>query len=311
MNHSSPAPPRATDTPFVSVVIASVNGFPWIGACLDALTRQRGGIAYEILVLDRCGETVREEIRRRFPQPEIRVLPVEGCPSIPKLRALGMAAARGRMIGILEDHCNVPPTWFQSIGRAHRAGHRAIGSGVENGAVERVTDWAVFFCEYAKFMPPVQGGTGVEIPGNCAVYDRLALDLVGPEIRQEVWESFIHRRMAEEGVEFFCDPEMTVSHKREFPFGYFMSQRYHYSRSFAGMRLQNAPLSRRLLYACATPLLPPMLLWRMATTIRRKGRRKKEFITAVPVIGVFLLSWAWGEAVGALFGPGDSLARVE
>ncbi len=298
-------------TPFISVVIASVNGFPWIGACLAALTTQRGGIAYEILVMDRCGDQVRAEISRLFPRSEIRVMPVEGYPSIPKLRAIGMAAARGRMIGILEDHCNVPPTWFQSIERAHLAGHRAIGSGVENGAVDRVIDWGVFFCEYAKFMPPVQGGTGVEIPGNCAVYDRQALDLVGPEIKQEVWESFIHRRMAEEGVAFFCDPEMTVSHKREFPFSYFMSQRYHYSRSFAGMRLQTAPRSRRLIYAAATPLLPPMLMGRMATTIWRKGRRKKEFMIAVPVISIFLLSWAWGEFVGALCGPGDSLARVE
>jgi Glycosyl transferase family 2 len=311
MSQVPPSSSPPTGTPFISVVIASVNGFPWIGACLAALTTQRGGIAYEILVLDRCGEKVREEIRRRFSQPEIRVIPVEGYPSIPKLRAIGMDAARGRMIGILEDHCNVPPTWFQSIERAHRAGHRAIGSGVENGAVDRVIDWGVFFCEYAKFMPPVQGGTGVEIPGNCAVYDREALDLVGPAIKQEVWESFIHKRLAEEGVGFFCDPEMTVEHKREFPFSYFMSQRYHYSRSFAGMRLNNAPLSRRLVYAVATPLLPPLLLWRMATTIRRKGRRTKEFLLAVPVISIFLLSWAWGELVGALAGPGDSLARVE
>ena len=312
MNHAPASPAPSAVTPFISVVIASVNGFPWIGACLAALTTQRGGIAYEVLVLDRCGEKVREEIRRQFGQTEIRVIPVEGYPSIPKLRGLGMAAARGRMIGILEDHCNVPPTWFQSIERAHLAGHRVIGSGVENGAVDRIIDWAVFFCEYSKFMPPVQGGVGREIPGNCAVYDRQALDLVGPEIYQEVWESFIHRRLAEEGVEFFCDPEMTVSHKREFPFNYFMSQRYHYSRSYSGMRLHGAPLQRRLMYAVATPfLLPPLLLWRMATTIRRKGRRKKEFLLAVPVICIFLLSWAWGECVGALYGPGDSLARVE
>jgi hypothetical protein len=151
----------------------------------------------------------------------------------------------------------------------------------------------------------------VEIPGNCAVYDREALKLVGPEIHQEVWESFIHRRLAEQGVQFFCDPEMTVSHKREFPFGYFMSQRYHYSRSFAGMRLASAPFSRKAVYACATPLLPPLLLWRMISTVRRKGRRQREFVLAVPFIGIFLLSWAWGEWVGALFGPGNSLARVE
>lgn len=307
----APVSTNSPNEPFVSVVIASVNGFPWIGACLDALTSQRGGIGYEVLVLDRCGPAVRDEIARRFKQPEIRVIAVDGYPSIPKLRAVGMKEARGRMIAILEDHCNVPPTWFESIRRAHLAGHRAIGSGVENGAVDRVIDWAVFFCEYAKFMPPVAGGTGVEIPGNCAVYDREALKLVGPEIHQEVWESFIHRRLAEQGVQFFCDPEMTVSHKREFPFGYFMSQRYHYSRSFAGMRLASAPFSRKAVYACATPLLPPLLLWRMISTVRRKGRRQREFVLAVPFIGIFLLSWAWGEWVGALFGPGNSLARVE
>jgi len=307
----TPASPASDEAPFVSVVIASVNGFPWIGACLEALTTQRGGNSYEVIVLDRCGPGVRDAIRERFKQPEVRVVPVEGYPSIPKLRAIGMGQARGRMIAILEDHCNVPSTWFESIRRAHEAGHRAIGSGVENGAVDRVIDWAVFFCEYAKFMPPVPAGTGVEIPGNCAVYDREALALVGPEIHQEVWECFIHRRLAEQGVAFYCDPEMTVSHKREFPFRYFMSQRYHYSRSFAGMRLEKARLHRKLAYACATPLLPPLLLWRMATTIRRKGRRQKEFASALPFIGIFLLSWAWGEWIGALCGPGDSLARVE
>ncbi len=310
MTASSEPFPSASD-PFISVVIASVNGFPWIGACLEALTAQQGGIPYEILVLDRCGAAVRQEIARRFPQSEVRVIGVEGKPSIPKLRAQGMADARGRMIAILEDHCNVPSTWFESIRRAHEAGHQAIGSGVENGAVERVIDWAVFFCEYARFMPPVRGGVGVEIPGNCAVYDRKALERVGPELKREVWESFIHRRLSEEGVAFFCDPEMTVSHKREFGFGYFMSQRYHYSRSFAGMRLQGAPLLRRFVYAAATPLLPPLLLLRMASILRQKRRRLKEFVQAVPFIGIFLLSWAWGEAVGALAGPGESLARVE
>ncbi|MFN2508030.1 MAG: hypothetical protein ABR589_04580, partial [Chthoniobacterales bacterium] len=67
----------------------------------------------------------------------------------------------------------------------------------------------------------------------------------------------------------------------------------------------------RLGYACATPLLPFLLWWRMATTIRLKKRRQKEFLLATPAMITFLASWACGEAVGALLGPGDSLARVE
>lgn len=304
-------PASSNEPPFISVVIASVNGFPCLGECLDALTNQQGGLAYEVLVVDRCGEKVRTEVKKRFDRPEVVFIPVEGFPSIPKLRAVGMAAAKGRMIAILEDHCNVPPTWYQSIFKAHQAGYQAIGSGVENGAVDRLIDWSVFFCEYARFMPPVAGGVVGEIPGNCAVYDRLALEKLGPELRNEVWESFMHSRLHANGVAFFCDPEMTVSHKKEFGFGYFMSQRYHYSRSFAGMRMTGAPVMRRLMYALATPLLPVILFARMAGTIKRKGRRQKEFLLSLPFTCIFLLSWAWGETVGAICGPGDSLARVE
>ncbi|MFN2508031.1 MAG: glycosyltransferase family 2 protein, partial [Chthoniobacterales bacterium] len=235
--------------PLVSVVIASVNGMPCIGECLEALTQQRGQVPYEVLVVDRCGEQTREEIRRRFPQQEIRLMPVNGSPSIPRLRGIGTSAAHGRLIAILEDHCNVPPHWLERIARAHEAGHQAIGSGVENGNVERTIDWAVFFCEYTRFMPPVAAGIVPEIPGNCAVYNRALLDRVGSHQNDEVWESFLHQRIREEGVPFFCDPAMTVVHKKRFGFGYFLLQRYHYSRSFAAMRLRAAPFWQRLGYA--------------------------------------------------------------
>ena len=311
MNDQPSLSKGSTDEPLVSVVIASVNGLPWIVECLDALVNQEGDISYEVLVVDCCDEKTRDEVRRRFPQHQVKLIEVEGRPSIPKLRAIGMARARGRMIAILEDHCNVAPNWMRVIARAHEARHQAIGGAVENGSVDRIVDWAVFFCEYARFMPPVQHGVVSEIAGNSAVYDRRILERLGPELQEELWESFLHQRMKELGVSFYCDPDLTVLHKKEFGFWYFMSQRYHYSRSFAAMRVSAAPWWKRLAYACATPLLPGLLLGRIGKTVWKKGRHWKTFLLAAPIIGTFLTSWAWGEAVGALLGPGVSLARVE
>jgi GT2 family glycosyltransferase len=297
--------------PILSVVIASVNGMPAIGECLEALMSQEGGVTCEVLVVDRCGEATREEIRRRFPQPEIRLIPMEGRSSIPRLRAIGMGRARGRLVAILEDHCMVPPTWFQTIVRADAAGYEVVGGPVENGAVDRLVDWAVYFCEYSRFMAPLSRGCVREIAGNCAIYRREVLEQLGEELNEEVWESFLHQRLREMGVKFYCDPDLAVCHKKEFGFGYFMSQRYHYSRSFAGMRMNGASWPGRLAYACATPLLPPLLFARMARTLWQKQRRLSTFMLATPVMIAFLISWAWGEAVGALLGPGESLARVE
>ena len=300
------------DGPFISVVIASVNGTPYIVECLEHLTSQQGDIPYEVLVMDCCDEETRAAIRERFPQPEVVLVEIDGRPSIPKLRAIGMDRAKGRMVAILEDHCNVPPDWFTAIKRAHEEGHQAIGGAVENGATDRLIDWAVFFTEYASFMRPVQTGTVAYIAGSSAIYDKQAIDRVEPEHYEECWEYWMHQRMKEQGVEFHCADDLWVSHKKNFGFWYFMSQRYHYSRSFAGARMQKESFFKRFAYAgAAIVLLPPLLMWRILRTVWAKGNRRGTFIKASPIIGTFMISYAWGEAMGALFGPGNSLARVE
>jgi len=48
--------------PLVSIVIASVNGMPSLGECLEHLLRQEGGHLYEVFVVDRCGEGLRQEL---------------------------------------------------------------------------------------------------------------------------------------------------------------------------------------------------------------------------------------------------------
>ena len=298
-----------TEAPLVSVVIPCVNGLPSIAECLEALARQADAAPAQVLVVDRCGEDTRAALRHRF--PDVEVVAAEARTTIPALRAMGVARARGRMVAFLEDHCNADPSWLHMIERAHREGRQAVGGAVVNGSVERVVDWAAFLCEYARFAPPLPRGAAPEITGNNSAYDRALLERLSRELGGEVWESFLHARMRELGVPLFCEPDLLVSHKKRFGFAYFLSQRYHYSRSFAGMRLAGARPWKRLAYACATALLPALLLARMIATLAPKRAYWRAFAIALPVILVFLTAWALGEAIGALLGPGDSLERVE
>jgi glycosyltransferase involved in cell wall biosynthesis len=310
MSTTNALPTSSPPTPLVSVVVACVNGLPSIDECVAHLLDQEADVPAEIIVVEACGPSVRSALRDKY--PDLVLIEADHTRSIPRLRAMGMAAARGQLIAILEDHCNVSRGWMQVIRRAHAAGHQAIGGAVENGSTQRLIDWAVYFCEYARFMLPVAKGIVPEITGNNSVYERAALAKLGLGLQEEVWEAFLHQKLREQGVAFYSDPELVVSHKKEFGFGYFLSQRYHYSRSFSGMRLARAPLLKRLLYAGATSvLLPPLLLWRMARTVQRKGRLGGQFAKSLPVICLFLVPWTWGEVVGALFGPGQSLQKVE
>lgn len=309
MSEANPAAGEAVEPPLVTVVIPSVNGLPVLAECVQCLVDQVADQPAEVIVVDRCGEATRKVISDRFPHAV--VIPAEGMPSIPALRAIGIERARGRFVAIIEDHCLAQPGWLRAIEQAARAGMEAIGGPVENGAPGRLVDWAVFFCEYTRFMGPAPRGVVAEIPGNNSAYERGVFARLRPELQAEVWESFLQARMRQLGVAFHSDPDMVVLHKKEFGYGYFLGQRYHYSRSFAGMRMVGAPWWRRVAYACATAGLPVLLLGRIGSAVWRKRRHGKEFILSLPVLLTFLVSWAIGEAVGAMFGPGRSLERVE
>lgn len=295
--------------PLVSVVIASVNGLPVLAECLEALMRQEGSVKAEILVADRCGEATRQELLRRF--PSVRLLPAAAGTPIPALRAMAAATARGRLVAVLEDHCNADRGWLTVIARTYGEGHRVFGGSVANGAAERTIDWAAFFCEYARFMPPLRRGTTDAITGNNTVYERELLAGLLAETGHGLWEPFLHARLRELGIALWCEPELMVSHRKQFGFLEFLGQRYHYSRSFAGLRLATAPPWKRALYACATAALPLLLLVRILREVAGRRRYWPPFARALPLLLVFLLLWGLGEAVGTLFGPGRSLEKVE
>jgi glycosyltransferase involved in cell wall biosynthesis len=299
---------HAQSLPRVSVIVPSATGLPVVAECLESLLSQEGSTRAEILVLDRCGEETRAVLRSQF--PEIQLIPVEGCPSIPALRALGIERAKGQIIALLEDHCIVQPGWLRALEQAYDAGYRAIGGPIENGCVDRAVDWAAFFCEYARFCAPAPRGSVREIPGNNAAFDRRLFEQLQPELRAGAWEPVWLARMRERQVIFYSAPEMAVVHKLSFRYGNFLTQRYHYSRSFAGMRLCGAPWWKRVAYAGATVLLPGLLLGRLAVTMAGKRRHWMRFLYSLPVLLTFLASWAVGEGVGALLGPGRSLQRV-
>jgi GT2 family glycosyltransferase len=302
---------REDRAPLISVVIASVNGPPHLANCLTALLRQEGDIDHEIIIVDRCGEATGSAMRERFSRPHVHWLEADPRASIPRLRAIGMARARGQTLAILEDHCGVAPNWLQVIARARSEGHRVVGGAVANGAVDRLRDWAAFFCEYAAFMPPVRRGDVDALPGNNCAYERKLLDSLAEDLYREVWEYFLHARLRERGALFWSEPDLVVSHDKKFEIGYFLAQRYHYARSFASMRVSGWARWKRVAYGCAVPGLPPLLLARMARSVYAKKRHHREFVLALPLTLLYLVAGALGEAVGALGGAGRSLEKVE
>src|SRR5690348_458556 len=172
--------------PLLTVVVPSVNGIGELTDCLSALAVQRADVDLEVLVADRCGESLRSDIRRHFPW--VRILEASPTTTIPDLRAMAFAQARGKSVAVIEDHVIVPPGWARALLDAQSGGDVVVGGAIENAAVDSVVDWAAFLCEYSHCIVPLPSGPASWLPGNNVVYPRALLQRYEKVLGQGQWE---------------------------------------------------------------------------------------------------------------------------
>jgi glycosyltransferase involved in cell wall biosynthesis len=299
-------------TPALSVVIASVNGYRYIAACLDSLARQAGGgERAEVIVVEASGDDTASRIASEYPR--VKVVPVSPPRPIPELRSLGVRQARADIVVTTEDHCLVAADWYEQILQAHRESRdAAIGGAVENGSCERLVDWAAYICEYGKFMRPFPARIETDLPGPNVSYKRWILEETsGDLLDRGVWENVLHARLAARGQTLRLDPSLIVYHAKRFGLAEFLGQRYHFGRSFAAGRVAGAPLATRVFFTVAAPLLPPLFLWRYARWVLGKRRFVGEFVKCLPLLALFAMTWSAGECLGYALGDGGSSLRVK
>jgi glycosyltransferase involved in cell wall biosynthesis len=292
----------------LSVVVPSVNGLGDLIGCLTALRAQAADVSLEMIVVDRLGDDVRAEVRRRF--PEARVLAVAPDATIPQMRQAAFEAATGDAVAVIEDHVIVPPGWARALLDARKETGAVVGGSIDNAARTSVTDWAAFLCEYSHCITPLPAGPTGSLPGNNFVYDRALLERYRDTIAAGKWENHLHDAMHRDGVPMVLRPEIGVGHKKHYTVGEYLSQRFLYARSYAGERVKGMPLAKRLAYGAAAFALPPLLMYRTVARVLAKRRYRMQLVLSIPLLVLFIASWTAGEVVGYWTGPADSLSRV-
>jgi len=293
--------------PDLSVVIAAVNGWDVLEPTLKALDAQPERRCMEVIVVDSVGGIIRERLLAH--RPRLEVIEAERLP-IPKLRHLGVRQTRGKLVAILEDHGQVAPGWARSVLEAHQGPWAAVGGAVENGK-RGLVNWAVFFCEYTPYMAPVAEGEATDLPGNNITYKRPHLMRHARILAQGKWESWINDSLRADGVRLASTNSVVVHHIKSFRLGYFVVQRFHFARSYAGMRRSSQSVLKRLVYGVGSAVLPALLMARVTRTVLKKRRHLGWFLVTSPLVGLFFSVGAFGEMIGYLFGPGLSLEKVE
>jgi hypothetical protein len=132
-------------------------------------------------------------------------------------------------------------------------------------------------------------------------YKRAALDAVRPVWAGRFHEPAVNGALVARGERLLLSSRVVVRQNRvDLGLIDALRERFIWGRSYAAARSRMAPASRVLVYAALSPVLPAVLLVRMARQVLEKGRHRREFLRALPVTAGLLMAWAAGEGVGYL-----------
>jgi glycosyltransferase involved in cell wall biosynthesis len=291
--------------PELSVVIASVNGLPYVEHCLASLAEHAPDA--EVIVADSTDPETRRTLAERW--PDVKLLSFDTPKTVPELRAQGIFAASSPYVAVIEDHCVVTSGWARSIVGAHRTGQSVVGGPVRN-VETRVRDWAAFLFEYSGQMEPSAGGVTQDLTGMNVSYDVRAIGAMDDLLRQGKWEGWLHARLIDRGFALHRNPGVLIEHAKDFGVREFCSQRFHYARAHAAMRNPDLGRAKRAVYALGSPLIVPLLLVRIARNVFQRRSRRREFLLALPLLLVYCTVTALGEAPGYVRGDRGSLLKV-
>ncbi|HJQ82565.1 MAG TPA: glycosyltransferase [Candidatus Binatia bacterium] len=299
-------PEGADRPPPLSVVVATTRPWPELRGTLDSLLDQARAVGAEVIVADRDGAGL-----PALPAFADVIRVHEPGASVFRLRALGLARARGDVVAVTEDHCRVRPGWCAEVLESHRRHPSAgvVGGVVENGATGRLLDWAHFLVSNGPFMAPVRSGARRRVSGQANLsYKRRALPAEIPALG--VMEMLYTRRLRAAGERLVVDDRLVVAHVQSLGFARTCASHYHNGRSIAGFRRARMRAPERCARLAGTALLPPFLLARTLGAVLAKRRAVGVALASLPLMGLLVCCHAAGELVGYVSGPGTSPAHL-
>ena len=152
--------------PILSIILTIVDGGNTLAQCLKALASQTNLRELEILVpFDHITAEARQFVLQ---YPDFKFIDL-GCVMKGRVpqndlekhafynvrRAKALKLATGQLVAIIEDRGRPRPDWANAMTALHARGdYAAIGGAVENG-IDRIWNWAVYFCDFGRYQAPL------------------------------------------------------------------------------------------------------------------------------------------------------------
>lgn len=279
--------------PILSVVVAATDSPRAVGRALSGLSGRGSGRA-EVIVAAGFAPS--------GPDPGVRWVEAPPGSGVPRLRWLGLEAARGRVVAFTEDSCIAAPGWVEAWLAAFADPTLDAASGVvEHADGASAVDWAVVFCEYAPFLPPTRAGPPARLAGNNFAATRdVALRAPAGEVHEVALLADVRRA----GGAVRTVAGARVRHVRRYGLREAIGDRLRSGLGFGRLRASASSTPARLAATVAGPAIFAAQAGRVAAAALRDPRRLGPFADALPITLALLAAWSVGEWAGWCLGAG-------
>lgn len=289
------------ELPKLSIIIAAWNNVSYLRECLSSLENQIENT--EVIVT--CNfENGISESETRF--PFARHIFLSENATVPQLRARGIFESKGAIVALTEDFCTFDSAWRLETEKAHESSFGIIGGAIENGDGQTALDWAVYFSDYGKYMPPNRAGISDALSGMNVSYKREILEPIRETFAPGFYETFVNEELKRRGCELYLLPSAIVFHHKNYRLKKTVSQFFHQARTFAARRVSGFSLSKRIGFILISLILPVLLPARIILRTIGKHKHFRELIISLPFLAILTSAWSFGEFCGYLSGEGRS-----
>jgi len=282
------------------VAIVCICSAGHLARCLEALSRQMGAPAFQVVVCHDPQITGIDAVASCH--PEARIFSNAGERSPFELASAALRAADADVVLLTEDHCVPHPHWVRRMLEARAPDRAAVGGRVEIHPDASALDWAFYFVDFFPYAAPVQEGPSPGLSVCNVAYDRERLESVRDVWRVRFQQTEVNAALRERFGTLWMEPGSEVAMHRSVSMRDAFYERYAFGRLFARERIEHLPASRRWLYAALTPALPVILIGRMMAKVLRSAHLAGPFVRALVPLVAMVLCWTWGEWLGYLTG---------
>ena len=224
--------------------------------------------------------------------------------SVPRRRAIGVAAATTDWVVIIEDTCEIGPDWNRALTELTNTepAIAALGGPVTVSATLNSRGIALGCVEYGEFAPQRIGGNTslTRLHGLCTVYRRSALSAEMPLLI----DTDIQHGLIASGYQMMFREALAVTFSAHAASMATFKSRSIHGQIYGGILHQQLGLSARVVAATKCLLLPPVLAARAGQGIPLMARNRVAIWIAILSMTT---GWAYGELKGVVTGSGRAL----